>query len=80
MMDPDTSLKRPAIAGLLCVVVFLPTTYLALNAYVVLTISVGPTHLLSRVINAALVIGSLTAFCGGVLSQLYFRNGAPDGG
>ncbi|ELY91648.1 hypothetical protein [Natrinema altunense] len=79
-LNPDGDLTRSTIAGLLCVVVFLPTTYLALNAYVALTISVGPTDVLSRVIDAALVAGSLTAFCGGVLSHHLLRSRSPDGG
>ncbi|MFB6222308.1 MAG: hypothetical protein ABEH86_01375 [Haloarcula sp.] len=63
-------IKRSAIGGVLCAVVFLPIMYLALNAYVIVTISVGPVTKINRLIDFALVAGSLAAFFAGFVSNL----------
>lgn len=64
-------LVRSIIAGVLCAVVSVPIAYLALDRYVVLTISVGDTRLIARLIRAALVVVGLTSFCSGFVSQYF---------
>jgi hypothetical protein len=62
-------IRRATAASVLCTAVFLPVMYVLLHAYVVLTVSVGPVHTLSRLIDFALVVGGATTFVAGFVSQ-----------
>ncbi|AJF25956.1 MULTISPECIES: hypothetical protein [unclassified Haloarcula] len=66
-------LKRATVTGVVCTALFLPTMYVLLHAYVVLTVSVGPVHTLNRLIDFALVAGGLTTFVAGFVSQVVFQ-------
>ncbi|GGK67548.1 hypothetical protein [Haloarcula sebkhae] len=62
-------IRRATASGVLCTAVFLPTMYVLLHAYVVLTVSVGPVHTLDRLIDFAVVAGGMTTFVAGFVSQ-----------